>query len=299
MEKILVAGLINLETTLKVADGFPVDYQPVRYPFFGVRTTVSGVGYNVARALTALGDEVRLASLVGEDAFGGLVREALTQHGVAAAGVLSTLDETPQAVILYDNDGKRAIFTDLKAIQETDYPRETLLGLLDGVELAVLTNINFTRPYLDMVRERGIPIATDVHAISSLDDDYNRDYMAAADILFMSHERLPAPPGEWIRQVQARFDPAVTVIGIGAEGALLATREGGVQHVPVVTTRPVVSTVGAGDALFSAFVSRYVAHGDAHRALQQAVVFASWKIGAAGGADGFLDAEALAALCGE
>ena len=31
MERILVSGLINLETTLHV-DGFPVEYTPVRYP---------------------------------------------------------------------------------------------------------------------------------------------------------------------------------------------------------------------------------------------------------------------------
>jgi len=51
---ILVSGLINLETTLRV-EGFPVPYAPVRFPFFGVNGTVSGVGYNVAKALTTLG----------------------------------------------------------------------------------------------------------------------------------------------------------------------------------------------------------------------------------------------------
>jgi ribokinase len=42
---ILVSGLINIETTLKV-DSFPIEYSPVRYPFFGVNSAVSGVGYN-------------------------------------------------------------------------------------------------------------------------------------------------------------------------------------------------------------------------------------------------------------
>ena len=39
---ILVSGLLNLETTVRV-DGFPIPYFPVHYPFFGVRSTVSGV----------------------------------------------------------------------------------------------------------------------------------------------------------------------------------------------------------------------------------------------------------------
>ena len=47
MSRILVSGLINIETTLKV-DGFPIPYFPVRFPFHGVNSTVSGVGYNIA-----------------------------------------------------------------------------------------------------------------------------------------------------------------------------------------------------------------------------------------------------------
>ncbi len=76
MARILVSGLINIETTLRV-ERFPIEYEPVRYPFFGVRSTVSGVGYNVAKALTVLGDDVRFLSMIGRDAPGEIVRPAL------------------------------------------------------------------------------------------------------------------------------------------------------------------------------------------------------------------------------
>lgn len=62
----------------------------------------------------------------------------------------------------------------------------------------------------------------DVHAISSLDDEYNRDFMAAAHILFMSDALLPAPPDEWARQVLNRFGNEVVVVSMWAEGAPLA-----------------------------------------------------------------------------
>ena len=39
MNQILVSGLINIETTLRV-EGFPIGYSPVRYPFFGINSTV-------------------------------------------------------------------------------------------------------------------------------------------------------------------------------------------------------------------------------------------------------------------
>ncbi len=70
MAIIAVAGVCNVETTPRV-DGFPVDYTPVRYPFFGVQSGPSGVGYNVAAALATLGDEVRLASSA-HDSEGGV-----------------------------------------------------------------------------------------------------------------------------------------------------------------------------------------------------------------------------------
>ena len=63
MASILVSGLINIETTLCV-DGFPIPYRPVRYPFNQINATVSGVGYNIAKALTTLGDNVNLLSII-------------------------------------------------------------------------------------------------------------------------------------------------------------------------------------------------------------------------------------------
>ena len=54
MAKILVSGLINTETTVRVRQ-FPVAYYPIDYPFFGVNTAVSGVAYNIALALKTLG----------------------------------------------------------------------------------------------------------------------------------------------------------------------------------------------------------------------------------------------------
>ena len=47
---ILVSGLLNTETSAQVR-GFPISYYPIDYPFFGVSTAVSGVAFNIAKAL--------------------------------------------------------------------------------------------------------------------------------------------------------------------------------------------------------------------------------------------------------
>jgi hypothetical protein len=60
--QILLSGLINFETTLPI-ERFPLDYFPVTYPFSGVRSAVSGVGYTLAKALTSQAPVMRLCEL--------------------------------------------------------------------------------------------------------------------------------------------------------------------------------------------------------------------------------------------
>lgn len=293
MGAVLVAGLTNIETTLRV-EGFPISYAPVRYPFFGVDASVSGVGYNVARALTVLGHQVRFLSIIGRDQGAAQVLAQLRSARLSNAFVAQETESTARSVILYDPDGRRMIHVDLKDLQERAYPTAMFEAAARDVALAVLCNINFARPMLGAMQGRGVPVATDVHAIADPDDAYNADWMRAAAVLFMSDDLLPCAPEQWVRQLWERYDAPVVVIGRGMQGALLAVRgDGFIERVPAVYTRPVVNTIGAGDALFSSFVHVYARTGDPYLAIRQAMVFASYKIGATGAADGFLSAEEL------
>jgi acarbose 7IV-phosphotransferase len=74
--EILVCGNINVETSLKV-DSFPIAYEPVRYTPFQLNCDLSGVGFNIAFALTKLGDRVRLCSMLGHDLSSEIVKAGL------------------------------------------------------------------------------------------------------------------------------------------------------------------------------------------------------------------------------
>ena len=76
MNTILISGLVNTETTVRVRQ-FPIEYYPIDYPFFGVDTAVSGVAWNVARALGTLGDAVRFLSMTGADFPADFIRREL------------------------------------------------------------------------------------------------------------------------------------------------------------------------------------------------------------------------------
>jgi ribokinase len=92
-----------------------------------------------------------------------------------------------------------------------------------------------------------------------------------------------------VERALAQYPVEIVVVGLGQAGALLAVRRDNVlRRFPAVYSRPVVSTVGAGDALFSAFIHFYRRDGDPYGALTKAIRFASYKIGAVGAAEGFL-----------
>jgi ribokinase len=296
MPAILVSGLINIETTLRV-DSFPIHYTPVRYPFFGVNATVSGVGYNIAKALTHLGNPVHLLSIIGHDTAEQQVRSELAADGIADTYVLSQSTHTARSVILYDEIGRRQIHVDLKDIQDQVYPTEIFNQAMTDCDLVALCNINFSRPMLERARRAGKIIATDVHTIGTLQDDYNRDFMRAAHILFMSDESLPTTPEEWAQKIMQSFGTEILVIGLGAQGVLLSVRRDHfLERIPPVYTRPVVNTIGAGDALFSAFLHSFAVTKDPYESIRKAVIFASYKIGKTGAAEGFLTEPELETL---
>ena len=285
--KILVSGLMNIETTLKI-EQFPINYYPVGYPFFGIKSDVSGVAYNVAKALLSLENEIQITSFIGSDEEGKRIRSRLEGENIGNQYIYEELRETPVTVALYDNEGKRQIHCDLKDIQEKtiDFPK--IESAVMASDLVVLCNINFNRSLLKQVKEAGKLIASDVHVISDINDEYNQDFMKYADILFFSDEQLPCEPSEFLGKMKDTYSAKIMVIGLGKEGALMYERaQNKMYRLGAAQVGEVVNTIGAGDALFSAFINYYLEGYPAVEALKRAEIFAALKIRHNGAAVGF------------
>lgn len=286
MKKILVSGLINTETTVKVRK-FPIDYYPIDYPFFGVQTAASGVAYNIAAALTTLGDRVRLMTMCGNDFQAEFIKNELRCKGIGTEDIKPCLRETPSSAVLYDESGRRQIYCDLKDIQDTTYGFAT--EQIADADIVVACNINFNRELLTLAKRLGKTVATDVHVLGDIHDDYNRDFMAAADILFLSDEAAGEDPYGFLDALEETYHTPILVMGRGSKGALMYLREEDWFHeMPAAHVGNVVNTVGAGDALFSAFLHFYAKGLHPVDALKRAQVFAAAKIRANGAAKGFI-----------
>lgn len=285
--KIIVSGLINIETTVKI-DKFPIPYFPIDYPFFGIKSNIAGVAYNVAKAFSVLGNEVELISLIGKDEEGKRIKNRLMEDGIGHKNVLGELEETPASVILFDKKGKRQIYCDLKDIQEKRLDCSKIEQEMEDAQVIIACNANINRSLLKAAQKKGKLIATDVHVLSDLEDEYNQEFMQCADILFLSDELLPCAPKEFIFKLKEQYSCQIIAIGLGEKGALLYERDQDKVHMlEAVKTKEVVNTVGAGDALFASFLNFYIKGHDAVEALKKAQIFASLKIAHNGAAVGF------------
>ncbi len=290
MSKILVSGLINIETSCPVKE-FPVNYFPIDYPFGKVISCISGVGFNLISNLKLLGDDITFISLIGNDLFGNLILSELKSKQFNTDKIYQILSATPQSVILFDSLGKREIYCDLKDYQEANLDFPKLKNEIEKADTIIACNSNFHRPLLKLASQLNKPIATDVHVFSNIDDDYNRDFLENASILFMSDEGLNGRDiKDFVLELYSRFRNDIIVVGCGSNGALLFESEKNeFTEIPAVYTRPVVATSGAGDTLFSSFIHFLTNGNDAKKSLQLASIAASYKIGESGSSKGFLD----------
>ena len=294
MGRILISGLVNVETTVRVRQ-FPIEYYPIDYPFFGVGSAVSGVAYNIAKALRTLGDSVNLFSMTGRDFPAEYIKQELHTCGIDTRGLKAALRETPSSVVLYDGEGKRQIYCDLKDIQETSYGFEE--RVCEEADLVVACNINFNRELLHRAKAAGKRIATDVHVLSNVWDDYNREFMECADILFLSDEGIGEDYRPFLLELERVYGTEIIVLGRGSKGAAMyQKRDAQFYEIPAVSVGEVVNTVGAGDALFSAFLHFFAKGVNPPEALQRAQVFAAAKIRVSGASNGFITEEELDTL---
>ena len=296
MFDILVAGNVNLGTRVSVGR-FPIDYEKVRFTTDGVTDGLSGVAYNFSTALVVLGCRVCLATVLGRDLLGDLVRARLEQTPIGLGGVVQTMEHTMRTVILSDAKGGEAMFVDRKTIRHASYPEERFRELLTGASAVYVAHTFWTLPLGRMARTANKLVATDLQNLEHL-DSFEAQFAELADVVFFSDERLAQAVDDTIRVLWDDFDVELVVCGQGARGATLGIRrERSIEQVAAVPRGAAVNTTGAGDVMAAGFLSGIVAGQQSRDALFRAQVFAGHRVGAQGG--GYLTCDELDRHCRE
>ncbi|MDE6913537.1 MAG: carbohydrate kinase family protein, partial [Lachnospiraceae bacterium] len=283
------------ETIVKV-DDLPLPYKEFESIPETINTDIGGAGFNEAMALRWLGDEVDFMSMVAKNMSRSQIHAYLEKNEVNLSTdyVLQKLDGMPTSVVLYKTSGKKQIFEDVKDIRTVEYDFDLFERQIQDKDMVHISNCNFCRPVLALAKKYNKPIALNVRSMRAEKIANKADFLAAADIVYISDDDLEGDPYDCINECRKKYDPEIIIMGMGDRGVILYMREDNsvIEYKPVKTYE-VVNTVGAGNAIFSSFLHYYVKTKDARDAIKNALLFVSYKISFVGTSNGFMTEEQI------
>jgi ribokinase len=258
--EVVVIGSLNLDLVVTVPR-LPRPGETVAGP--SAEQSPGGKGANQAVAAARLGARVRLAGLVGDDAFGADLRSSVAEHGVDVTRVVVLKgSSTGTAFILVEESGENMIAIAAGAngalTPETLGGPEGLRALLDGagtlllqLEIPVATCVTAAQAAHDL----GIPVVLNAAPCPAEVTPELARLLRLTDVLIVNETEALALAGSADPAALRSLGPSVAVVTLGCYGA---SADGGTGRIdiPGFTVRA-VDTVGAGDTFCGQFV---VAH---------------------------------------
>ncbi len=258
MADIVVLGSVNMDLVVKTGY-MPRPGETVRGEDF--RTIPGGKGANQAAAAARLGAAVEMVGRVGADSFGPVLLENLRSQGVGASHV--TLDPGAAsgiAMIIVDAHGENSIVVAAGAngcVSMADV--QTIRDLLAEARYLIMQleiPLPVVRGAMDLARELGLKVI--LNAAPAL--KVPAEFLQGVSCLVINESETQALTDIPVTDLSAARKAGqslleagvpVTIITLGAQGALLTTRDrDGIpsfHHVPARQVN-VVDTTAAGDA---------------------------------------------------
>lgn len=269
--RVLVNGPASWNILVRVA-ALP-DARPQTLFASGHRDALGGTSAGKALTLTALGLDVTLRTVLGDDDEARQVRAALEVPGLRLEAVPAAAGRTERHLNLMADDGSRvSVYLELPQARAD---ADGVAALVRDADAVVLDLADHSRELLDAVRAAGRPVWCDVHDHDGL-ADYQQPFVEAADVLLVSDTRL-ADPAEYLRSARDG-GCRLAVCTRGAEGALALDADGW-WDVPAARAESVVDTNGAGDAFFSGLLAATLAGAPTPVALAHAAAAGALAVG--------------------
>lgn len=250
MAKILVVGGVTYDD-LVYLDQFP-ERRPHTLFSRKHHATVGGTGAGKALNLNRLGHSLILHALLGDDAQGAYVRDYIQREGLRLVAE-SDPQGTERHINLMDAAGDRISIYVQYATFEPLIDQVRLKDLIADADLVALNIINYCRYAIPLVKDAQKPLWIDIHDYDG-QSSYHQDFVAAADVLFLSSDRMPDYRA--FMQKMLAEGKAIVVCTHGKQGATALSKDGWVTTEALAYE--VVDTNGAGDSFFSGFLHGYL-----------------------------------------
>ncbi len=221
---------------------------------------VGQAGGYASRGFARLGKRTAFIGYIGDDYQGAFIRREFAHDGIHTRAFFVDPAGTSRSINLMFPDGRRKNFYDGKSHMTLRPDPEVCRAVLAQARLAHFNIPNWARLLLPVARELGLTISCDIQDVVHLDDDYRRDFIAYADVLFFSAVNF-SDPAYAIGRLLDKNSRMIVIAGLGARGCALGTAEGIRFFPPVQMDCPVIDTNGAGDGLAVGFLSSYYLDG--------------------------------------
>ncbi|OHD55769.1 MAG: carbohydrate kinase [Spirochaetes bacterium GWF1_51_8] len=252
----VVIGAAGIDTNIYLYSN-EVDFN-VEVNFSRNRDYIGCAGGYSARLFNTLGKSTAFIGTIGDDFQGHYIREEMARDGIDLEGLFFDPEGTIRSVNFMYKDGRRKNFYDGKGAMGIRPDLAKCASIMKGAKVAHFSIVNWARYLLPVSREAGNIIACDIQDISDPNDEYRRDFVRAADVLFFSSVNF-ADPSRLIDQFLEDNPERIVICGRGKDGCALGTKNGIEFFPPVEMEKPVTDTNGAGDSLAVGFLTaRYL-----------------------------------------
>lgn len=220
-----------------------------------------GIVANFCCAASRLGTRTALASTVGDDRYGAMTLAGLRECGVDISEVrVRQGGQTYFCIVLLDGTGEKALTvvqTDCTSPGRADLDPKAF-GRARLVHTTV-SDLDLTLWVAREAKERGTIVSIDVEPTTGRELSDLENLLRHVDLVFPNAAGLGGLfSGDLLEGAQQilHMGPKVVVVTMGADGYLVASRDG-TPTFPAYRV-PVTDTTGAGDAFNGAFVSGFL-----------------------------------------
>jgi sugar/nucleoside kinase (ribokinase family) len=301
---LVVVGEVNPDVVVTDPDPAPVFGQAERF-VESIRLVPGSSSVITAMGAARLGLRVAMVGVVGDDALGRFMLDAMAGRGIDVSACRVATDRPTGASVILGNGADRAILTSRGTIADTraaDVPPALL---------AVTRHVHVGSYFLQPELARQLPglfrAAHAAGATTSLDPNWDpaerwdsgfAAAAAGADLLLPNAaeaRRLTglADPGEAARALAG--DTRTVAVKLGPDGALAVDPAGGQVRIAAPRGVVPVDTTGAGDSFDAGFLAGWLGGGTLEEALACGVACGTLSTRASGGTD----AQATAAEAAE
>lgn len=251
MKKIFISGGVSYNSVITL-EKFPGD-KPQTIHNCNHIETIGNTGAGKSLALSKIGFDVTLHSLIGDDQYGRKIRKYFETENLKFKPEFDSrgterhtniLNLDGQRISIFTNPSSNYHLTDIKAYIED----------IKGADHVVINISNFSRPFLSTCKKLKKEIWTDLHDYDG-NNPYHLDFIEASDYIFFSSENCKDYYG--FMKTQIKRGKKLMVCTHAENGANAMTSEGEWIYVPAIQDYPLVNSNGAGDSFFAGFLYGY------------------------------------------